>query len=249
MKYYRPESIEETIALLEEGVPLGGGTALAPKRHEVQAVIDLSHLGLDAVQVDDGLVQIGAAAKLQSLIDPPVALPDGLKRACRLEAGWNLRNMATIGGTIMSADARSPLLLVLLALGTHVHVHGEDSSSALDALLERRADTKRPFLITHVSFQEPGKLGWEYVARTPNDRPIVSAAASTSPQGAIQFVAIGGFGERPILLKNVEGDRQENWTELAAEWYSQAGDAFASADYRSEVAAILVGRVVKEVQI
>jgi CO/xanthine dehydrogenase FAD-binding subunit len=77
----------------------------------------------------------------------------------------------------------------------------------------------------------------------------VSAAASTSPQGAIQFVAIGGFGERPILLKNVEGDRQENWTELAAEWYSQAGDAFASADYRSEVAAILVGRVVKEVQI
>lgn len=249
MKYYRPESIEETIELLEEGVPLGGGTALAPKRRELQAVIDLGQLGLDAIQVDNRTVQIGAAAKLQSLIDPPIDLPDGLARACRLEAGWNLRNMATIGGTIMSADARSPLLLVLLALGAHVHFHGEDSSSTLDALLQRRADSKRAFLVTHISFQAPEKLSWEYVARTPNDRPIVSAAASTSPQGGIQFVAIGGYGERPVLLKNGEDARQGNWTELAAECYAQASDAFASADYRSEVAAILVGRVVKEVLI
>jgi hypothetical protein len=35
---------------------------------------------------------------------------------------------------------------------------------------------------------------------------------------------------------------------LAGERYADAGDAFASAKYRSEVAAILVGRVVKEVQ-
>lgn len=248
MRYYRPESMEEAIELLAEGVPLGGGTALAPIRRSLQAVIDLDRLGLDGILFDAGVVQIGAAAKLQALIDPEIALPDGLKRACRFEAGWNLRNMATVGGTIMSADARSPLLLVLLALGTQVHVHGKDTSFPLDEILDRRVKDERPFLITQISFEEPGKLSYEYVARAPSDRPLVSAAASVSPEGDALLVAIGGFGERPHLIEVAGEDQPEGWMKLAGERYADAGDAFASAKYRSEVAAILVGRVVKEVQ-
>lgn len=247
MKYYRPESIEEAIELLSEGVPLAGGTRLAPKRRGLEAVIDLERLGLDTISLKESSLHIGAAATLQALIDHDIALPADLEKACRLEAAWNLRNMATFGGTVMSADARSPLLLVLLALGTQVSVHGEPGAISLDEILDRRTGAES-FLLEELSFELPRALSYEYVARAPADRPLVSAAASTASKNGLITAALGGFGERPVLLETQEGVSAAELKRRAAERYKQAADAFASAEYRSEIAAILVERVVEEVQ-
>ncbi len=248
MKYYRPETIEEAIKLLSDGVPLAGGTSLAPRRRSLEAVIDLDRLGMDQISVEDNRVQIGAAAKLQDLVDLRTDLPADLVKACRLEAAWNLRNMATFGGTIVSAEARSPLLVVLLALGTQVSVHAEVSTISLNEILDRRGEIDKPFLVEQISFDLPEALSYEFVARAPTDRPLVSAAAAFFPEGKLPFVAIGGFGERPLLLQPGMGTTSAEWKQLAAEKYAGAGDAFASAEYRSEIVATLVARVVEEVQ-
>jgi CO/xanthine dehydrogenase FAD-binding subunit len=248
MKYYRPETIEEAIKLLSEGVPLAGGTRLTPRRRSLEAVIDLDRLGMDQFSVEGDRVQIGAAAKLQDLVDLKTDLPDDLVKACRLEVAWNLRNMATFGGTVMSAEARSPLLVVLLALGTQVSIHGENPSVSLDEVLDRREEIDKTFLIEQISFDLPEALSYEFVARAPTDRPLVSAAAAFFPESKLPFAAIGGFGERPLLLEPGEGASSAVWRQLAAEKYAEAGDAFASAEYRSEIVATLVERVVEEVQ-
>lgn len=248
MKYYRPETIEEALGLLAEGIPLAGGTTLAPKRRTLEAVIDLDRVGLDEIKLQDDEIRIGAAAKLQRLLHPELDLPVDFKRGCRLEAAWNLRNMATLGGAIMSADARSPLLVNLLALHASASISGEAASTAVDELLDRRKAGGEPFLIEQVVFEIPAAHRYEYVARAPTDRPLVSASAAIWDGGARLGLAIGGFGDRPLVL-DVDADAPlEEITTHASAQYAESADAFASADYRSEVAAILVGRVVKEVR-
>lgn len=248
MRYLRPETVEEAVKLLSEGVPLAGGTTLAPRRRTLNAVIDLDRLGLDQIEINDANVAMGAGTKLQTLLEPELDLPAEFKRVCRLEAAWNLRNMASVAGTIMSADGRSPLLVVFLALGTVVSIHGEDTDVPLNEVLDQRAEDREPFLIERINFQQPARLSFEYVARAPADRPLVSAAAALSVDENRTRVAIGGFGARPLLLEGDSEGSPEQWQALANESYADAGDAFASAEYRSEVVSILVARVVKEVQ-
>lgn len=248
MKFFRPGTIEEALELLAEGVPLAGGTTLVPERRKFEAVVALDKLGLDKIKIEADSVQIGASTRLQKLLEPELVIPVDLIRACRLEAAWNLRNMASMAGTIMSADARSPLLVTLLALGASVTISGTSSDIALDDVLEQRRTEDGTFLIESVRFKQPESLRYESVARTPTDRPLVSAAAAAPVGGAPFRVAIGGYGLRPILLAPVEKEGIEASKKEAAQQFSSAGDAFASAEYRSEIVAILVERALKEVQ-
>jgi CO/xanthine dehydrogenase FAD-binding subunit len=248
MKYYRPETVEKALKLLAEGVPLAGGTALAPERRSLEAVVDIDHLGFDHIRIEAGSIQIGAMTRLQRLLDPQLDLPVEFRRVCRLEAAWNLRNMATLGGTVMSADARSPLLVLLLALRARVSLSGQGSEITLDEILDQRELDEEPFLIEQITFNRPERLHYEYVARTPTDRPLVSAAAVAPSGGSAPTVAIGGYGGCPLRLGSLEGKSVQDVGEEAAELFLDAGDAFASAEYRAEIVAILVKRALEEVQ-
>jgi CO/xanthine dehydrogenase FAD-binding subunit len=84
-------------------------------------------------------------------------------------------------------------------------------------------------------------LAYEQVARSPIDRPIVCAAAGGDGQGGLRL-SLGGFGRRPILVPIEHLDPGEA-AEAAASAYREAGDAWADADYRSEVAGVLARRV------
>jgi len=116
-EFFRPKTLAEALELLERGVPLAGGAALTPRRGEKPAVIDLRELGLDNLEIQASTILIGAGLNLHKMVDAVHILPVALREVFIKEAGWNLRNMATLGGTIMSSDGRSPLLTVLLALG------------------------------------------------------------------------------------------------------------------------------------
>jgi len=100
-EYHRPKTIEAALELLQKGIPLAGGTAITPCLREVAVVVDLQNLGLDQLETQNGFVLAGAGVKLQSMVDAKEILPDALRLACRQEAGRSLRNMTTLGGTIM----------------------------------------------------------------------------------------------------------------------------------------------------
>jgi carbon-monoxide dehydrogenase medium subunit len=249
--YYRPKTMDEAIALLEQGVPLAGGTALTPARSEIEAAIDLQELPLDSLHKLDGIVHAGASLKLQALVGAGVFIPEMLKTACRLEAGWNLRNMATLAGSIMTLDGRSPLLTALLALEPTVHLEPGDESVIFDELLDMREQRPLQRLITGLQFAEPIELHYEQVSRAPADRPLVCAAVAflpgPGPAGRVN-VALGGFGKRPIRVKQAEdaflqGAGVDAAAKAARESYRDAGDHWASAAYRSHVADVLVRRM------
>ncbi len=253
LEYHRPKTLEEALELLQKGIPLAGGTAITPRRREIVTVIDLLDLGLDQLETQDGFVLAGAGVKLQALVEAGGTLPAALKTAGGLEAGWNLRNMATLGGSVMTSDGRSPLLTALLALDPTVHLEPGDETVSLDKLLDIRE--QRPFqrLITRLQFKRPITLLYEQVSRAPADRPLVCAAVgrlpSEMPDGSV-CVVVGGFGTRPIRVRQSEdairqGGGVDAAADAACDAYREAEDHWASAAYRSHVAGVLVRRLLR----
>jgi CO/xanthine dehydrogenase FAD-binding subunit len=100
-------------------------------------------------------------------------------------------------------------------------------------------------LVTHVSIPLNVNLAYEYVARTPFDLPIVCVALAQWPSGRTRLV-IGGHGSTPKLV--LDGLDAGNVELAARDAYSQAGDEWASAEYRQEVAAILARRCLQKLK-
>ena len=90
------------------------------------------------------------------------------------------------------------------------------------------------------------KLEYEFVARTPADQPIVCAAIGKWPSGRTR-VALGGFGEAPVLV--FDGPQSSGAVAAAKNAYSLAGDVWASSAYRQEIASILTGRILSRLEI
>jgi carbon-monoxide dehydrogenase medium subunit len=252
--YHRPKTIEDALSLLKTARALAGGTAVTPARRETQAVVDLQSLRLDKLTIEKGLIHVGATCKLQALVEASGHLPEALATAAQLEAPLNLRHMATLGGTLIACDGRSPLVTVLLAAGATAHLAPDDAAVDLASLLDARPQGLAGKLITRVELPIPAELRYEQVARTPKDRPLVCVSLGsleTKGGNPALLLALGGHGARPRRVPLAEaalarGD-VEGAAAAAAREYSAATDAWASAEYRAHVAAVLTRRLGREV--
>jgi len=54
LEYHRPKSLQQALELLSRARPLGGGTALTPRRAELDSVMDLQDLGLAGQELRAG---------------------------------------------------------------------------------------------------------------------------------------------------------------------------------------------------
>ena len=127
--YHRPQTLDEALKLLTQPntFPLGGGTLLSQPTVDSVQVVDLQALGLDSLTKKGNDLEIGATATLQALLENENC-PEALKIALKLEALINVRNSATVAGTLVSSDGRSPFATSLLALDTKITVVSEQSS-------------------------------------------------------------------------------------------------------------------------
>jgi CO/xanthine dehydrogenase FAD-binding subunit len=256
--YYRPKTIEEASELLTqpETVALGGGTKLLAGDVAALAVVDLQALGLDQLRFEGNKVHIGAlvrlvdwAAFLAAKSDPHS--PGELLRKAIHQAGPNTyRNAATAGGTVAARSADSELLATMLVLEAELFLLRPEPQTV--SLVDYLAAAERPRgLITEIRLAwEQGQGGSERVARTPADYPIVSITA-WQPDGQGPRLAATGINDRPARLGQAEtvlagGLAAEAIETAAAEAAAQTthpGDFRGSRDYRGEMAAVLVRRL------
>ena len=242
---HRPKTLEEALDLLSRQgvvtVAMGGGTVLNRPSSEAVAVVDLQDLGLDKVEVKGHVLSLGATATLAALLDLP-DLPVALAQVIRLEATYNLRQVATLAGSLVSADGRSPLAAALLALDAVLDVAKSGAAVeqiGLGDLLPVRGEKLRGRLVTRLTLPLNARPAYESVARTPADLPIVCAAAAVWPSGRTRL-ALGGFGPAPTLA--LDGPESQGAEDAAFSAYSDAGDEWASAEYRREMAQVLARR-------
>jgi len=71
------------------------------------------------------------------------------------------------------------------------------------------------------------------------DQPIVCTALARWPSGRTRL-ALGGTGATPILA--MDGPESEGVQTAAQSAYAQAGDEWASAEYRRDIAGVLAQR-------
>ncbi len=277
-EYHRPKDLTEAVALLQRKQPrtvvLNGGTWLvgeAPR--DVEAVVDIADLGLNRILVEGNLVRIGAAVTHQQLVESEQLRTSALRvisETAQAMSGLNIRNRATIGGAIVTADAASPLVTALLACDAEVVIAGaKDKTKQADDpsdfwkvlplagfLAYRRQILDEGTLITEVRMPLPSpdtRSHYARVARTPRDYPIVCAVAAFAMKDGIAGhvrIAIGGVAATPIRLSRLEfgleKKRLADWLdgEMEAQMalLDPPGDWLGSAEYREEMARVLVRR-------
>lgn len=260
--YHRPHTLEEALSLLSRPnvLPLGGGTLLSGIKTESVEVVDLQALGLDRIEPKGKNLEIGATATLQILLENPHC-PSALQTALRLEAPLNLRYAATVAGTIVACDGRSPFVTALLALDAVLHLQRLDVNDRQTGPRARSRTSSRPAaqslvigdflplrprcLITSIVLPLHVRLAFEYIARTPSDRPLVCAALAVWPSGRTRL-ALGGWSTQPLLA--LDGPEPSGLEPAARSAFAEAADEWASAEYRREMAVVLTRRCLQEVE-
>lgn len=250
-EYHRPKSLDEALTLLNRPntQPLGGGTLLSHPQADSVSVVDLQALGLDTVKKNGNnpstssgqRLEIGATVTLQQLMENENC-PGALKRAINLEAPLNIRNAATVAGTIVASDGRSTFATALLALDAKLTiVNPKPDTMNLGDYLPLRPHG----LITSIIIPLNIKFAFEYVSRTPADKPIVCAALAQWNSGRTRL-ALGGCGKSPLLA--MDGTEADGIEAAARNAYHEAKDDWASAEYRQDVAATLAKRCNERIQ-
>ena len=240
--YHRPQTLDEALTLLTQPniLPLGGGTLLSKPTADPIEVADLQALGLDALKKTGNHLELGATLTLQSLLESELC-PPALKSAIKLEAPLNIRNSATVAGALIACDGRSTFASVLLAMDakvTAISTQKAEESLNIGDLLSLREQV-RGKLITKITIPANIKLAFEYVSKTPADKPLVCAALAQWNSGRARL-AVGGYGVTPMLA--MDGTEAEGIESAAKNAFHEANDPWASAAYRMEVAAILAKR-------
>lgn len=243
--YHRPQTLEEALTLMSQPdtLPLGGGTLLSHGGTDSLQVIDLQLLGLNTITKSGSSLELGATVTLQQLLESEYC-PEALKSALKLEAPLNIRNAATIAGTLVSCDGRSTFTTTMLALDAKLDLRKSSNDSQVSNLGDFLPLRPRG-LITSLTIPLYVKLAFEYVSRTPADKPIVCTALAQWNSGRTRFV-VGGYGTSPLLA--MDGTEAEGLETAARNAFHEATDEWGSAEYRMDIAVTLAKRCLENIQ-
>ena len=248
--YHRPQTLDEALSLLTQPnrTPLGGGTLLSRSSTASIEAVDLQGVGLNVVKKRGNNLEVGATVTLQQLLESEDC-PQSLKSALKLEAPLNIRNAATVAGTLIACDGRSTFVSVLLALDTKLELRKlEDSkvetrTANIGEFLPLR--DLQGWLITSITIPLNVKLAFDYVSRTPADRPIVCVALVQWNSGRTRL-ALGGYEESPLLA--MDGTEADGAGAAARNAFHEAADEYGSAEYRMDIAATLANRCLESIK-
>ena len=241
-EYNRPDSVASALALLARKTPqthiLAGGTGLILRKSEDFAVVDIQDLSLNSIQKDGERIRVGACVTLQQLLDS-ADLPEAIRTAARTESSFNIRQAATLGGTIASANGHSPLLAILLADNVEVYLAQQEKPILLGELLPLRAESLQRQLITEIAISDKPFLAYEKISKTPDDVPLIVASVAQWPGGRTRVV-VGGSLDVPKLAMD---GTSPTGADVAA------SNLFSGTDlYLSEMAGILVNRCLQKLK-
>jgi carbon-monoxide dehydrogenase medium subunit len=273
--YHRPRTLQAAMRLLQTLGPdaklLAGGQSLLPMmKLRVAApaqLIDLGRIpGLRRINVRDGRLHLGAMATHWMIESAPAvrrAAP-ALVEAAGMIGDLQVRNLGTIGGSVMHADPAADYPAVLLALAAEVSLQGPTGSRVVPidgffrGLMTTAAGPDEILTEVIVPVPPPGS-GAAYL-KVPNPASGfalagVAAAVTLDGDGRCGQIRIGvtGVAAAPYRGATVEqsltgGDLSEDAiaraAEAAADGAEPNDDIFASAGYRRRLAQVLTARAV-----
>ncbi len=198
-EYIAADSLENAYNLLianQKNHLIAGGAWIKISLKNVDSLIGLEKLGLDYIKETNDFLEIGAMTTLRDLeVNAGIkSLGSGiLSKAISHIMGLNIRNLATIGGSIMGKFAFSDLFAVLLVLDARLNFYklGEIS---LQEFLETPKIPKD--ILQSIKISKENKTGYfKKVATTHLDFAIVNVAISKGKHFKL------AVGSRPGIAK------------------------------------------------
>jgi 2-furoyl-CoA dehydrogenase FAD binding subunit len=259
--YIRPDTIEETVALLakygDDARILAGGQSLVPMLNlrivEAEALIDISRIAaLDAIRDLGGKIEIGAAVTQNKLLAwPQLAEKLPLVAAALPHVGhFQTRNKGTVCGSIAHADPSSELPLALALLGGEIVLKSQRGTRVLaakdfqqDMLTTARAGDE---LLAAVRFPvtSGSGVGFREVARRHGDFAIIAVAALAENKSAVRL-GVGGMAGKP-MVRRIAGEGAAHAIAAWADELEGYEDLHASAAMRRDLFRNLAPLAVKE---
>lgn len=242
LTYARPVSMDELESLQQEFADrimyLAGGDYHAKVKGNPSILIDLQELDLDQVEFADGAITLGGLVNLQQLGN---ALESGdMQEAISIEAGVNLRNSLSLTNYVKSSNGRSVVQLCLNAMETEYLIGGDEDVQAYSPALKAKLENN---FIEEIRIPNPISLAFASVGRSPKDQPVVAVAASRRSDARIH-IACGGeeamWAEFDIYYGDDDGQATIHHL------FSNVRDEWAGAEYRQEVAAVLLSRCLQK---
>jgi aerobic carbon-monoxide dehydrogenase medium subunit len=267
-KYFKPATIEEAITLLRQypnsARCLAGGAYVTQQNDPaVKYLIDITYCGLNYIKEQDGQVCIGACATLEDLSQSNLLNGFASGILCEVAhwtGSWQLRNGATVGGSLV---LRQDLALALLALDAQLVLvgDGERIVPLAECYRQNSEFLSKAELIKEcripTDFRDAiGKA--QRMSRTRQDVSLISVAAVVKQkQGVCQTarIAVGpvatGMSRVPAIEALLEGQTvTPDLIARAAERLTQdvqpIEDFRASAEYRRKMIVTHMQRVLFE---
>lgn len=250
-EYKRAESLEEAWQLNQKrpNRVLGGMIWLKMENINVGTAIDLSGLGLDTIEETDEGFSIGAMVTLRQLELHPglAAYTDGaVRESVRHIVGVQLRNLATVGGSIYSRFGFSDVLTMFLALNASVELY-KGGVVPLAEYAQRPYD--RDILVRVLVPKENARFVYQSVRNSQTDFPVLTCAAAKLADGSIR-TAIGARPGKAVLY-TAAPEAGETAKEFAARFAAEVkadikteSNLRGGAEYRRHLAGVLTKRAV-----
>lgn len=258
---FYPETIEECLKLLnefkEKGDIVGGGVDIVwRERKELEYLVYLDKLNLNYIK-DNQKILIGATTTLDELEKINI-LNGSFKNAIKSVATPILRNVMTIGGTLVRGYSWSDILTIFITLEGRVKIYdGEEKTLSIDDFLQYKKTSKKKFILTEIQLPKyDSSYHFSYIrfTRTGSDIPLLNEGIliKTSGKKVERInVILGGRPGFPVHLNRVEEillDKELNneiinfAKEVAINTSEVLDDMRLSQDYRKNLSGVLTKR-------
>ncbi len=263
--YHRPSSVQEAVQILSDNPDakvLAGGHSLIPvmklRLATPSALIDIGRIdALKGISRANGSLRIGACVTYNEIANSGVVQDAAplLAEAAGQIGDRQVRYRGTIGGNLSHADPASDLPAAALALGATLHVSGPNGSRSVSAseffvdLMMTSLQADEILTEVEISAASAG-TGSAYVKfEHPASGYALCGAAAVVTRGAggsctgaslcFNGVSATAVSANGVAASLVGSDLSDGAIESAVSSLSipdAAGDMFASAGYRQELA-------------
>jgi carbon-monoxide dehydrogenase medium subunit len=268
-RYFRPGTVDEASKFLLEHdgskVIAGGTDVLVEKDPLVRALVDVSNLNLDYIDVGNGSIRVGACTSFRRIEKDAVLRRrcQSLVEAARTIGSVAIRNEATIGGNVCNAVPSADSPPPLIAQDSEVKIFSQtgERTVPLEDFFQhvRKTQLNKGELVTEFQIPDlPPHSGVCFLklGRSADDIAIVNVAARITLTDSRKVDAVriilGAVAPIPLRARKAEQklldggqDAVNEAALMAAEEARPISDHRASASYRKDMCRVLTKRALR----